>query len=110
MKGVLDSIELRMLRRADYLPSQFPTQYVILTAFRSCKRVTLQGCYALSYSLLSLAFATRWNPKQPSYVSTRLFCEAKISLYEIIKSINSETNDKPPGNVGLTAELYRLLK
>ena len=74
MKGVLDSIELRMLRRADYMPTHFPAQYEILTAFRSCKRVTLQGCYALSDSLLSLAFATRWNPKHSSYISTWLFC------------------------------------
>ena len=35
------------------------------------------------------------------------FCEAEISLDEIIKSINSETNNKPPGNDGLTAEFYR---
>ena len=34
-------------------------------------------------------------------------CEVEISLDEIIKSINCETNDKPPGNVGLTAEFYR---
>ena len=34
-------------------------------------------------------------------------CEAEISLDEIIKSTNSETNNKPPGNDGLTAELYR---
>ena len=34
-------------------------------------------------------------------------CEAEISLDEIIKSINSETNNKPPGNVGLTAEFCR---
>ena len=34
-------------------------------------------------------------------------CEAEISLDEIIKSINSETNNKPPGNDGLTAEFYR---
>ena len=34
-------------------------------------------------------------------------CETKISLDEIIKSINFETNNKPPGNVGLTAEYYR---
>ena len=33
-------------------------------------------------------------------------CEADISLDEIIKSINSET-DEPPGNDGLTAEFYR---
>ena len=32
-------------------------------------------------------------------------CEAEISLDEIIKSINSETNNKPPGNDGLTAEI-----
>ena len=34
-------------------------------------------------------------------------CEAEISLDEIIKSINSETNNKSPGNDGLTAEFYR---
>ena len=31
-------------------------------------------------------------------------CEAEISLDEIIKSINPETNNKPPGNDGLTVE------
>ena len=35
------------------------------------------------------------------------FCWAEISLDEIIKSINPETNNKPPGNDGLTAEFYR---
>ena len=34
-------------------------------------------------------------------------CEAEISLDAIIKSINSETSNKPPGNDGLTAEFYR---
>ena len=34
-------------------------------------------------------------------------CEAEISLDEIMKSINSETNDKSPGNDGLTAEFYK---
>ena len=33
--------------------------------------------------------------------------EAEISLDEIIKSINSETNNKSPGNDGLTAEFYK---
>ena len=33
-------------------------------------------------------------------------CEAEISSDEIIKSINSETNNKPPGNDGHTAEFY----
>ena len=31
-------------------------------------------------------------------------CEAEISLDAIIKSINSETNNKPPCNDGLTAK------
>ena len=31
-------------------------------------------------------------------------CESEISLDETIKSINSVTNNKPPGNDGLTAE------
>ena len=34
-------------------------------------------------------------------------CEAEISLDEIIKSINSETNNQSPGNDGLTAEFYK---
>ena len=34
-------------------------------------------------------------------------CEAKISLEEIIKSINSQRNYKSPGNDGLTAEFYK---
>ena len=58
MKGVLDSIQLRILMRADYLPTRFPAQYEILATFRSRKRVTLQRRYTLSYSLLFLALAT----------------------------------------------------
>ena len=34
-------------------------------------------------------------------------CEAKISLDEIIKSINSQTNNKASGNDALTAEFYK---
>ena len=34
-------------------------------------------------------------------------CEAEISLDKIIKPINSETNNKPPGNDDVTAEFYR---
>ena len=46
------------------------------------------------------------NRKKISYEHFNL-CEAEISLDEIIKSINSETNNKPPGNDGLTAEFYK---
>ena len=34
-------------------------------------------------------------------------CETEISSNEIIKSINYETNNKPPGNDDLTAESYK---
>ena len=34
-------------------------------------------------------------------------CEAERSLDEIIKSINSETNNKSPDNDGITAEFYK---
>ena len=34
-------------------------------------------------------------------------CDAEISLDEIMKSINSETNNKSPGNDGLTGEFYK---
>ena len=45
------------------------------------------------------------NRKKISYEHFNL-CEAEISLDEIIKSINSETN-KPPYNDCLTAEFYK---
>ena len=35
------------------------------------------------------------------------FCWAEISLDEITKSINPETNNKPPGNDDLKAEFYK---
>ena len=34
-------------------------------------------------------------------------CEVEISLDEIIKSINSETNNRSSHNGGLTAEFYK---
>ena len=33
-----------------------------------------------SDSLLYLEFETRWNPKHPSYVSTRLFCNSILQI------------------------------
>ena len=46
------------------------------------------------------------NRKKISYEHFNL-CEAEISLDEIIKSINSEANNKPAGNDGLRAEFYK---
>ena len=37
-------------------------------------------------------------------------CDTEISLDEIIKSINFETNNKLPGNDDLTTEFYKLFK
>ena len=34
-------------------------------------------------------------------------CKGEISLHEIIKSINSEVNNKSAGNDGRTAEFYK---
>ena len=42
-------------------------------------------------------------------MNTLIFVKAEMSLDEIIKSINSETSNKPPSNDGLTAEFYRIL-
>ena len=62
MKGVLDSIELRMLRRADYmrecniLGESHIYSYRTLSVFH----------FGWTDSLLSLAFTTWWNPKHPS--------------------------------------------
>ena len=82
-----------MFKATDYLPTRFPAQYEILTAFRNYKRVTLQGCYNFSDSLPSLAFTTRWNPKHPSHVSTRLFCKSEAYL-EPYKSSMMEVFNK----------------
>ena len=71
-------MELQNNRVLTYCPPNFPAQYEILRAFRYCKRVTLQGYYAVSDILLSLAFANQWNSKHSSYVSTRLFCNSVV--------------------------------
>ena len=50
-----------------------------------------------------------WRIHNRKKISNEHFnlCEAEISLDEIIKSINFETNNKPPGNDGLKAEFYK---
>ena len=73
-------LTLRMLRRANYVPTLFPTEVYVLTAFRCCEHVSLWGACALSYSLHSLAFATRWNQKHPSYISIWLFLKFHVAV------------------------------
>ena len=85
MMDVFVSVELRMLRRADYLPT--------VIAFRGCEHVSLWGACNLSHILLSLAFATRWNEKHPSCVCLPLF----LKLYCIpIYSLDSSFRQLSP--------------
>ena len=91
MKDVLNSFELRMLRRADYLRERnifgesHVYSYGTLPVFHIGQEI------GWADSLLSLAFATRWNPKHLLYVSTRCFVApspssaAESRLYEIFK-------------------------
>ena len=51
-------------------------------------------------------FSKTHNRKKKSNEYFNL-CETRISFNEIIKSLNSETNNKFPGNDGLTAEFYK---
>ena len=80
MKSVLDCIELQVLRKAGYLKysnilgeSHF-NSYGTLSVFHIGQEI------GWADSLYSVAFATRWNPKHPSYVSTLLFCSSITQL------------------------------
>ena len=58
--------------------------------------------------LVLLNFLAKFLTKR-KYIRIDLsFFEAKISLDDIIKSINSHANNKVPGNDSLTAEFYIL--
>ena len=76
MKSVLDSIELRMLRRADYMRERNILGESHVYSYRTPSVSHIGWEIGWADSLLSLAFATRWNPKHPSYVSTQLFCNS----------------------------------
>ena len=73
MKGVLDSIKLRMLRRADYMREHNILGESHVYSYGRLSVVHIGRENGWADTLLSLAFAARWNPKHPSYVSTRLF-------------------------------------
>ena len=84
MQGVLDSTELRMLRRVDYLRDRNILGESHVQSYVT-PSVLMLGGLRWADSLLSLAFATRWNPKHPSYVSTWFFC-VECRLYEMFKA------------------------
>ena len=81
MKGVLDSIELSMPRRADYMRDRnILGESHVHSYFWNAVSPFYWVSYGWARSLLSLAFTARWNPKHPSYVSTRLFCNSISQL------------------------------
>ena len=88
MMGVFDSMELRMLRRAGYVSALSPVFHPSLCGLRfmavmwTCEY--MRNLYSLSHSLLSLAFATPWNQKHPSYVSIRLFLKFHVRGFLMI--------------------------
>ena len=68
-------------------------------------------CEELYRKQTSTAATTEFLSKVPNRrkISNEHFnlCETEISLDEIIKSINSETNNKSPGNDGVRADFYK---
>ena len=73
--------------------------------------LNLQKYEKLYTKQTSTAATTEFLSKIPNRkkISNEHFnlCEAEISLDEIIKSVNSEINNKFTGNDGLTAEFYK---
>ena len=56
--------------------------------------------------LLLLTFLAEFLTDTKNLMNNLTFLRQKISLYEIIKSINSKANNKSPGSYILTAESY----
>ena len=81
--------------------SSNPTD-ILKSAKKYEKLCTKQTSTAATFEFLSRIP----NRKKISNEHFNLY-EAEISLDEIIKSINSETSNKYPGNDGLTAEFYK---
>ena len=79
MMGAFDSIELRMLRRADYVRERklLRDSHVHSHETQSVQKLGWETGWA--HSLLSLTFATRWNQKHPSYVGIWLFLKLHLA-------------------------------
>ena len=82
-----------MLRRADYVRERklLRDSHVHSHETQSVHKIGWETGWA--HSLLSLAFAARWNQKHPSYVSIWLFFKipsrssaAESRLYEMFKA------------------------
>ena len=82
--GVENAKESRLCVR----PVTSPVFHPILCGLRfmavmwTCE--CMRSLYTLSHSLFSLAFATRWNQKHPSYVSIWLFLKFHVRVFLMI--------------------------
>ena len=74
IKGVSDSIGLQMLRRVDYPRERNILGVSHVFSFGTPSIFHIGREIEGADSLLSLALKTRWNPRNPLYVSTRSFC------------------------------------
>ena len=82
IKGILHSIELRMPRRTKYMKERniLGESHVYSYGTPSVVHIGRENGWA--NSLLSLKFATWWNPKHPSQISTRQCeCNSISQLY-----------------------------
>ena len=79
MMGVFDSIELQMLRRADYVRERKLLKDSHVHSHETQSVDKLGWRIGWAHSLLSLPFATRRNQKHPSYVSIRLFLKFRLA-------------------------------
>ena len=75
--------------------------------FKSAKKIMKKSAPSKTSTAATTEFLSKiLNRKKISNEHFNL-CEAEISLDEITKSINCETNNKSPGNDSLTAEFYK---
>ena len=79
----------------------------ILRTFSNLKKKVMKLCTKLTSTAATTEFVCKIpNRKKISYEHFNLY-KLEIFLDEIIKSINSETHNKPRWSYGLAAEFYR---
>ena len=83
----MDSIVLEMLRRVGYVRESVISleRHMFKAEWNAASTLSWMG-YGWAHSLLSLAFAARWNPKHPSY--------CKYSVVFIIPSSSSAAESR----------------
>ena len=87
MNGVLDYMELRILKRVDNMRESVISleRHMFKAEWNTVSNLSWVG-HGWTHSLLSLAFAARWNPKHSSY--------CKYSVVFIMPSRSSAADSK----------------